>query len=356
MPHVTGFILALFLLVSFSSFGQEVSQVKPLTVGVFVSPPFVIKKENAYEGIAIDIWDKAAKNHSIEYRFKEYNTFTDLFNALKNNEIDAAVTNLSITEERARQFDFSFPWYDSGMRIMTTKNPAMNAENTLSKIYNSGYLVSYIWIGGIIILATVLLTLFDRIFDKDFTRNWTSGLAESFYHIISLITTGKTMHKQLFGATGKVFAAIWMLIGVGVIAYITSSVTSVMTAMQFTDNITKISDLSGKKVAARQGSVSAQVLEDKGLSVYPINHITDGIPVMQDGAVAAIVGDAPVLEYFVKQHPYSELRVVGDIFHHDKYGFAFPRGSIVNRDISLEIIRLTELGKLSEIKSHYLGE
>ncbi|EDM5313012.1 transporter substrate-binding domain-containing protein [Salmonella enterica] len=350
-------VAVFFLLISFSSWCGDVnpSDIRA-TVGVFVSPPFVIKSGDSYEGIAVDIWDKAAKNKSIGYQFKEYNTFTALFDALEREEIDAAVTNLSITEERARQFDFSFPWYDSGLRVLTTKNPAVSTSNTLNKLYHSGYLASYLWIAGIIMFATVLLTLFDRVFDKEFPRNWFNGLAESFYHIISLITTGKTGHKQLFGAIGRIFAAVWMLVGVGVIAYMTSSVTSVMTAMQFTDNITQLSDLSGRTIAARQGSVSAQVLENKGMKIYPVNHITDGIPAMQKGKIAAIVGDAPVLEYYTKQHPYSELQVVGNIFHHDKYGFAFPQNSRINRDLSLEIIKLTENGTLSEIKKRYLGE
>lgn len=356
MRSVHCLITLLLLSLPGISWGITHESPPPVAVGVFVSPPFVMKQGNAYSGIAVDIWDKAAKNKSITYHFKEYNTFSDLLNALKKNEVAVAVSNLSITEERATQFDFSFPWYDSGLRILTTKNPAVNTNNTLSKIYNSGYLISYLWIAGVIVLSTVLLTLFDRIVDKEFTRNWCNGLADSFYHIISLITTGKTTHKQLFGAAGRVIAALWMLVGVGVIAYVTSSVTSVMTAMQFTENVKQLSDLSGKTVAARQGSVSARVLEAKGINVYPVNHITDGIPVMLKGGVTAIVGDAPVLEYYISLHPYSDLQVVGPVFHHDKFGFAFPQGSRLNRDVSLEIIKLTEQGTLSEIKKHYLDE
>ncbi|STB68495.1 glutamine ABC transporter periplasmic protein [Citrobacter freundii] len=351
----SSFFKTIFLLIVIFPWWCSASET-PLTVGVFVSPPFVMKENDTYKGIAIDIWESAAKNKKIAYSFKEYETYTDLFNAVERKEIDAAVTNISITEERAARFDFSFPWYDSGLRIMTAKSQVTGVNNILNKIYNSGYLTSYIWIAGLIMLSAFLLTLFDRYFDKDFTRNWFNGIAESFYHVISLITTGKTGHKQLFGATGRIFAALWMLVGVAIIAYVTSSVTSVMTAMHFTDNITKLADLSGKNIAARTGSVSAQVLIDQGLKIYPVNHISNAIKPLQTGTVTAVIGDAPVLEYYVKQHPYSNLQVVGDMFHHDKFGFAFPQGSSFNREISLGIIHLAEKGTLSEIKKNYLGD
>ncbi|EBI9056960.1 ABC transporter substrate-binding protein [Salmonella enterica] len=327
-----------------------------VTVGVFVSPPFVMNKSGLYDGIAIDIWAEAAAQKGTDYRFKEFDSYSELLSALEKKEIGAAVTNISITEERAKRYDFSFPWYDSGLRLLTTRTPVVSTNSVLSKIYHSGYVMSYVWIGILIILATFLLTVFDRMFDRDFTRRWFDGMAESFYHIISLITTGKTSHKQLFGAVGRILAALWMLVGVGIIAYVTSSVTSVMTAMQFTDNITEIGDLTGRKVGARKGSVSADILKEKGLEIYPVNHIVDGIDRLSDGTIAAIVGDAPVLEYYVKQHPYSKVQVTGRLFHHDKFGFAFPRGSCLTRDISLGIIRQTESGRVSEIKSRYLDD
>ncbi|EMZ7035370.1 transporter substrate-binding domain-containing protein [Salmonella enterica] len=323
-------------------------------VGVFVSPPFVMNKNGLYDGIAVDIWRNAAHQSGINYTFKEFDSYSALFRALEKKEIGAAVSSISITEERAKRYDFSFPWYDSGLRLLTAREPVVSSGSTLSRIYHSGYLGSYIWIAGLMVLATFLLTLFDRKFDRDFPRVWYAGMAESFYHVVSLITTGKTGHRQLFGATGRILSALWMLVGVGVVAYVTSSVTSVMTAMQFTEAVTQLSDLTGKKVGVRQGSVSAALLKEKGADIYPLNHIFDGVDRLSDGTLAAIVGDAPVLEYYLKQHPYSKVQVTGALFHHDKFGFAFPQGSCLTRDISLGIIRQTESGVVSEIKRQYL--
>lgn len=327
-----------------------------VTVGVYVSPPFVMKQGNDYTGMAIDLWHTLAYQSGLVYEFREFSSNTALLDALEAHQIDIAVNNLSITEERAKKFDFTFPWYDAGLRILINNAPQGSAENIFNGLFRSGYIMSYIWIAALIFISTLLLTLLDRKYDKDFPPRWGTGLADSFYHVISVIVTGKTSHKSLFGAFGRVFSAVWMLCGVAIIAYITSSVTSIMTTEQLKNQITGLRDLSGKTIGVRNGSIAGEYLKAQGFKTTEFDHLKDAIPSLVQGKITAIVADAPVLEYYVNATPGNQTRVVGNLFHPDKYGFALPSGSPLTKDISLSIIRNIEQGNIALLRERYFGE
>ena len=70
----------------------------------------------------------------------------------------------------------------------------------------------------------------------------------------------------------------------------------------------------------------------------------------------AIIGDAPVLEYYAASHPDRAVSVVGAIFEPDKYGFALPLHHRLTRQLSVEIIGAHERGQLAEIRERYFGE
>lgn len=327
-----------------------------VTVGVYISPPFIMKQGNDYTGMAIDLWHTLAYQAGLVYEFREFSSNTALLDALEARQIDVAVNNLSITEERARKFDFTFPWYDAGLRILVNNATRGSAESIFNGLFRSGYIVSYLWITAIILFSTLMLTLLDRKYDRDFPPQWGTGLSESFYHVISVIATGKTSHKPLFGAFGRLFSAVWMLCGVAVIAYITSSVTSIMTTEQLKNQVSGLRDLSGKIVGVREGSLAEAYLKEQGFQTAVFNHLKDAIPSLTEGKIVAVVADAPVLEYYVNSTPGNQTRVVGNLFHPDKYAFALPQGSPLTKTLSLSIIRNIEQGNLTLLRERYFGE
>src|SRR5690606_2634941 len=104
----------------------------------------------------------------------------ELTDAAASGTIDIAVTNLTVTKERAERFDFTHPWFDAGQRIMVNEDAGGDFSDIISGLSESGHLRAYAWIVMVIILATILVTLFDRRFDKNFPRDWRDGLAEGF--------------------------------------------------------------------------------------------------------------------------------------------------------------------------------
>ena len=207
--------------------------------------------------------------------------------------------------------------------------------------------------------ATIALTLFDRRFDPKFPKRWRDGLAEGFYTVMSVATSGRPPSRSnLFGWFGRVWAAIWLVCGIGVLAYVTSTVTSVMTTLAITGTINGPADLPGKTVGVFAGSVSEDLAETVGLSNRTYPGIEEASIALTSGEIDAVVADAPVLEYYAHAHadPELGLEVVGPIFAPDKYGFALPLASDLRRPLTVALLALREDGVIEELRADYFGD
>lgn len=91
---------------------------RPLQVGLYVSPPFVKAAGGHYSGMAVDLWTDVAQREGLTFEYRVLPTLVALTNAVASGDIDVAVTNLTITKDRATRLDFSQPWFDGGPRIM----------------------------------------------------------------------------------------------------------------------------------------------------------------------------------------------------------------------------------------------
>src|SRR5690606_11996796 len=239
--------------------------------------------------------------------------------------------------------------------IMTPSKGSGSFQNIIDGLSDSGHLTTFAWLLILALFATVIITLLDRRLDSEFPRKWREGLADNFFHTMSILTTGKTTHKNLFGWVGRIWSALWMVVGVAVIAYITSSITSVMTATSLTNQIHSLSDLAGKTVGVLEGSVGQDYSQGLGSPTGSYDNMDASAQGLADAEVDAIVGDAPVLEYFAHTHPNQPVRVVGNMFHPDKYGFGFPLQSELLRPVTLELLGLREQGYIRDLRVKYFG-
>jgi ABC-type amino acid transport substrate-binding protein len=342
-----------------AALAQETTEAsRTVKVGVYVSPPFVIEKaDGGYTGMAIELWEAIAQPLNLQTEYQPLPTFKALVDAAAVNEVDVAVTNLTITRNRALQVDFTQPWFDAGLRIMINEERRTSFMDVVRGLADSGHLRAYAWLLAVIVAATIVLTLFDRRFDKDFPRRWHEGLAESFYSVMSIATSGRSpARKNLFGWVGRLWQGLWLVCGVAVLAYVTSTVTSVMTTLSITSEINSVADLPGKRVGVLAGSLAEDFVEAEGLERRAYVSLDRMVAGMLRDEVEAIVGDAPVLEYYEHTHPKHPLKVVGAIFEPDKYGFALTSGSSLEREVTLELLRAHETDVVEELDEKYFGE
>lgn len=92
--------------------------------------PFEFQKDGKYIGVDIDLLNAIAKEENFEVDLKPMN-FNGIIPALASNQIDGAISGMTITDERKKTLDFSDKYYDSGL-AMVVKN-----DNTSIKSLNN---------------------------------------------------------------------------------------------------------------------------------------------------------------------------------------------------------------------------
>ncbi|KXF74976.1 ABC transporter substrate-binding protein [Paramesorhizobium deserti] len=306
--------------------------------------------------MAVDLWENVAAKLGRQYRYVQFETVHDLVQATASGNLDVAVTNLTINQSRARRVDFTQPWFDGGDRLMVGTERGSNFGGLIAGLSDAGFLKAYAWIASIIVVATLLLTLFDRRFDESFPKRWRDGIAESFYAVMSVATSGRPpSRKNLFGWVGRIWQGLWLVCGIAVLAFVTSSVTSVMTTLSLTSQINSLDDVADKTVGVMDGTVQEDFAREEGLRVRVYPGIDNAVEALVNGDVAAIIHDATVLEYYAHTHPDQPVDVVGRLFEKDKYGFALPRQSPLTRSLTVELLGALDAGEIDDLRTRYFG-
>ncbi|MGO2082519.1 amino acid ABC transporter substrate-binding protein/permease, partial [Vagococcus sp.] len=91
--------------------------------------PFEFQNEEGdYEGIDVTLMKKIAELENFEVSFK-FIGFSPAVQAVESGQVDGMIAGMTITDERKEAFDFSSPYFDSGIQL------AINKEDNRIKSY-----------------------------------------------------------------------------------------------------------------------------------------------------------------------------------------------------------------------------
>lgn len=109
------------------------SYAETLQVGIspFI-PPFVVKTDNKghYTGFSIDIMAAVCKSIHATCQFVPLG-FGQTFDQVMNNQVDLAIGNITITEERSQYVLFSLPYIKSDAQFLSLKGSAFTSITDL---------------------------------------------------------------------------------------------------------------------------------------------------------------------------------------------------------------------------------
>ncbi|WP_416235623.1 amino acid ABC transporter substrate-binding protein/permease [Paenibacillus sp. SGZ-1009] len=83
--------------------------------------PFEFQRDGKYIGIDMDLMAAIAQNQGFKYEIRPLG-FNAALQALQANQIDGMIAGMSITDERKQTFDFSEPYYESGVVMAVGRN------------------------------------------------------------------------------------------------------------------------------------------------------------------------------------------------------------------------------------------
>jgi polar amino acid transport system substrate-binding protein len=329
-----------------------------LRVAIKPAKPFAFEEGGQWKGFSVDLWNAIAQKNKWQFEWVPMETVPQTLDALQNGKADVGVGALSITEEREKILDFSHPFFESGLQIITTASTAGSIWVAMEGLMSAPVLGGVLGLLGALVLVSWLLWLLERRGNEDeFPIAMGAGLKESLWWSVNILIAGGCENKSPTGTPGRLVAVVWMLGGIAFTSYITAVFTSTLTVSRLNTSVHSIDDLKGQLVATLEGSSSDAFLAKQGIPIEGHDTLESAMQALVKQEAKAVIYDAPMLRYWLTTHPAesSKLGLVGDPFAKQHYGFVVPNGSPRRKQINEALLELRAAGFLEELEKRWFG-
>jgi polar amino acid transport system substrate-binding protein len=334
---------------------------KPVTilrVGIKPAKPFAYEEGGHWKGYSVDLWQAIAQKNHWQFEWVPYETVPQTLESLQQGKTDVAVGALSITEEREKVLDFSQPFFESGLQIVTQASSASSIWVAVKGLMTAPVLGGLGGLLGALLLVSWLLWMLERRNNSEsFPEPPGAGLKESLWWSTNILIAGGCENISPTGTPGRLVAVVWMLGGIAFTSYITAVFTSNMTVSRMNTAIHSTDDLKGQLVGTLDGSSSDAFLSKEGIPLEGHDSLDSAMQALVKQEVKAVVYDAPMLRYWLTTHTTesNQLVLAGDLFAKQHYGYAVPMGSARRKEINEALLDLRADGFLEELEKRWFG-
>jgi polar amino acid transport system substrate-binding protein len=352
------FIFSCWLILTTLSITAKEPELPPLKVGIKPSEPWVMYNKKLPEaerqpiGFSIDLWNEIAKNMGRKTEWVYHKTTPDVINAAQKSEIELGIAAITVSSEREKRVDFSNSMYETGLQIMisaenSTTNPLSILAIELKKLLSLKVLA---WLAIMLFLSSHLRLLIDRINgDYFFPEGYFKGIYETLWWGITMLVTWETPQSK---GLARAIDLSWHLIGLIAMSIMTAVVTAALTSQAIAGNIQSEKDLPGKRIAAVATDAPRKYLQKIGADVVPVKSIDEGMKLLRENKVEALVHDGPRLSYLAGKVNKAEKKdiffVLPAIFNAQNYGIVFPQNSPLREPINKILLKLRESDGLAD--------
>ena len=358
-------LIVLLTLPGVAAWGQISSPV--LRVGVVDgAQPCSFRKEGAWKGLAVDLWTRVATEESLPFILREWPNLRALLEATRRQEVDVAVGCINLSPERLESITFSLPFQEDGLAVLALRNRLDLSKAFVRSLLGPALLQL---LGGFLLLIGLLSLLAWRVEGhgrSDTTR--ALGATRSFARIFQILATGPGSNTIVETTRGHLLVLLAYLVRIVAASLLVGFLTVQVveeTRERSTGSIQGLDDLRGLRVAVRQGSISAGLLDEMNRvagkpSIEPVSlpRVNQAIAFLENGQADAVLADDLQLSYVLANHsggkdlPSLILRGV----RQESQGFAYsPRlDTSTALRIDLAISRLKRSGEVSLLREEAL--
>ncbi len=330
-------------------------QQDPVTVGVAIFPPNVIESGQTgreFEGFDIDLWEEIARVTGTEFVYRRL-PFEQLLEEVAAGKADVGLAGISIRWQREEAMDFSYPYMDSGLRILS-RRAGYRLAGMWDVIAESGAFRWLLYLALFLTLCAHLLYFAEK-GSEAISDRYVPGIFEAAWCIFATMTTvgyGDIVPRQW---AGRIVSVLVMVTGIALFGIVVAELSVGLTFSRLQSEINGPEDLQGRLVATVAGSTSIAVIERYGARIDPQETIDLAYERLGRGEVDAVVFDGPALLYYMKNRPSNEIVFTGGVFDEQSYGIAFPNDSPLREPVNVAILQLQENGRYRQIYEKWFG-
>jgi ABC-type amino acid transport substrate-binding protein len=337
--------------------GPEVrSFQKKLTVGTEELPPFSMKDiDGRWTGISIDLWRQIATELNLIYEFRELDHY-NLLKGLTDGSLDVAVSELTITPERLDRFDFTYPFYTTGLGIAVPFKEKNVLISIIKQLFSITVLEILIIIFSTLLIVGIVVWLFERKLNPEhFGGNTIQGIGSGFWFSAVTMTTIGYGDKLPRTIGGRIVSLIWMFSGIILVTFFIATITSMLTVNQLETSVRGLEDLKKALVGTMSYTTSEPFLKNNLISFKTYKSIDEGLEALINGEIKAFVFDAPALRYMIKQRFQGKLEVLPHTYSQENYGIALVNNSPLRKSLNRVLLQKIREQEWQETLNHYLG-
>jgi len=332
---------------------QQGQQAQDVRVVTRVLPPMVIEQRGGeLGGFSIELWNRIGERLKLKTSYEVAPNVGGLLDAIRVGKADAGISAVSITAAREREFDFSQPMLNAGLRIMVrgaTESDSNPLSDLFALLFSKAFLI-WLGIAALLILIPAHVVWFlERSHPNGIlpTRKYYPGILHALYWAAATLATQAEQAPRHWLA--RVVTLVWMFTGVVFVALYTAQLAASLTVKQIQGGITGPDDLPGKRVATTRGSTAVAYLREINARPIEVESIDSAYKALLDKSVDAVVFDAPVLQYFAAKAGKGQVQMVGALFRKEDYGIVFPPNSPLRKRVNDALLALREDGTYQQL-------
>jgi polar amino acid transport system substrate-binding protein len=328
----------------------------PLVVGIKIAPPFVIETDGTYSGLAIDLWEQAAREHGWTFEYRQYE-LDDLLDAVSHGKVDVALGAITVTSEREMQMDFTHPIISSGLGVAVRDHQRSGWLAVAQALVSPAFLKIIGALTVLLFVIGVLAWLLERKANPEqFGGHHRSGIFAGFWWAMVTMTTVGYGDLAPRSVGGRLLGMIWMLAALIIVSFFTASITSALTVGQLSQRIRTADDLANASIASLSATTSGDWLERRSIEFTKSADLDSALTELARGRVDAVVYDAPLLRWKIRRGFNSSLQMLPLLLERQDYAFALPNASALREPINASLLEAINSPDWQARVSEYLGQ
>lgn len=338
---------------------KTVEQPRPrlsLVVATKVAPPFSIKNaDGTWSGLSIGLWRRVAEELNYEFELRETD-IPGMVSGLQDGTYDAAVAAMTVTAEREAAFDFTHPFYSTGLGIAVNPNQGSGWLSAFAGMFSLQFIQPLGVLLAILFLVGLIVWLFERKKNAEqFGGTTIEGIGAGFWWSAVTMTTVGYGDKAPATIGGRFIGLIWMFVSIATISVLTGFISSALTVSQLGTSVTGPDDLPDVRVGTVGGTTSANYLRSAHVVFRSVDNIPEGLQDVADDELDAMVYDQPILQYLANSQFGGRVAVLGEAFERQDYAIGLPAGSPIREDVNRVLLEQISSIWWSDQLYDYLG-
>jgi ABC-type amino acid transport substrate-binding protein len=340
--------------------GQTASAPQPAKwkVGVHDKPPYAFpSSDGGWQGLAIDLWEKIARQQHWEYEYTEL-PFEMLVPSLAAGDIDIIVGELMVDAENERLIDFTQPFLESSLGVaVATRNWSPSWIHILLHAFDWTLVRIFLaFVPGLAVISLIIWWLERKREDGYFTGPPRHGIGSAFW--FSAVTMTSTGYGDKVPVTfwGRVVSMFWMFFSLLLITAFTASVASTVAAVRVGALVRSPQDLRHYRNGVMTGSLAAQYLATFSAPVVEFETYEEALSELSEGGVDTVVGDEVSLTYLINQDYSGRINRLPLRLYFSRVAFGLPQNSPRMEDFNVTLLEVLRSPGWPATLEKYLGE